>query len=120
MLDRPQKLGYSGHTQKAMLVWKNRGTMSITSEKHMTIETDARDLNTYLTTLVKEATLSYLAQEQLHIDSDQLPINLGFSAQASFGDYSVPLMSWAGKNKLGRPPLSIAEALASILRTMAN
>jgi len=93
--------------------------MSITSEKQQTAESDARDLNAYLTALVKQATLIYLAQEQIDFDIEQLPIDLRFSAQASFGDYSMPIMSWAGKNKLGRPPLSIAEALASILRTMS-
>ncbi len=93
--------------------------MSITSEKQQTAESDARDLNAYLTALVKQATLIYLAQEQIDLDIEQLPIDLRFSAQASFGDYSMPIMSWAGKNKLGRPPLSIAEALASILRTMS-
>jgi len=93
--------------------------MSLTSEKQQTAESDARDLNAYLTALVKQATLIYLAQEQIDLDIEQLPIDLRFSAQASFGDYSMPIMSWAGKNKLGRPPLSIAEALASILRTMS-
>jgi arginyl-tRNA synthetase len=93
--------------------------MSVTSEKQQTSESDTQDLNVYLTNLVKQATLVYLAQEQLPIDSEQLPINVGFSAQASFGDYSVPLMSWAGKNKLGRPPMMIAEALASIVQNMA-
>ncbi len=86
----------------------------------MTTESDVKDLTTYLTTLVKQATLTYLAQEQIPVDIKQLPINLGFSAQASFGDYSVPLMSWAGKNKLGRPPMVIAEALASIVRGMSS
>ena len=92
--------------------------MSITSEKQQNAESDAKDLNAYLTILVKQATQTYLAQEQIHLPIEQLPIDLRFSAQASFGDYSMPVMSWAGKNKLGRPPLSIAEALASILRTM--
>ncbi len=93
--------------------------MSIISEQPQNAESDAKDLNAYLTILVKQATQTYLAQEQIHFDIEQLPIDLRFSAQASFGDYSMPIMSWAGKNKLGRPPLSIAEALASILRTMA-
>ena len=124
MLDRLQKLGYSGSTKIRntfgyTLVWKSRGTMSITSEKQQTAESDPRDLNAYLTALVKQATLIYLAQEQIDFDIEQLPIDLRFSAQANFGDYSMPVMSWAGKNKLGRPPLSIAEALASILRTMS-
>ena len=93
--------------------------MSITSEQPQNAKSDAKDLNAYLTILVKQATQTYLAQEQIHFDIEQLPIDLRFSAQASFGDYSMPVMSWAGKNKLGRPPLSIAEALASILHTMS-
>jgi arginyl-tRNA synthetase len=93
--------------------------MSITSEKQQTGEADMQDLMVYLTNLVKQATLVYLAQEQLPIDIEQLPVNVGFSAQASFGDYSVPLMAWAGKNKLGRPPMMIAETLAGIVRNMA-
>ncbi len=93
--------------------------MSIISEQPQNAESDAKDLNAYLTILVNQATQTYLAQEQIHFDIEQLPIDLRFSAQASFGDYSMPVMSWAGKNKLGRPPLSIAEALASILRTMS-
>jgi len=93
--------------------------MSIISEQPQNAESDAKDLNAYLTILVKQATQTYLVQEQIHFDIEELPIDLRFSAQASFGDYSMPIMSWAGKNKLGRPPLSIAEALASILRAMA-
>ncbi len=50
--------------------------------------------------------------------SNQLAIDLRFSAQASFGDYSMPVMPWAAKNKLGRPPLPIAETLAAILGEM--
>src|SRR5438067_11584153 len=30
----------------------------------------------------------------------------------------MPVMKWASKNKLGRPPLAIAEALATVLRDM--
>jgi len=81
-------------------------------------ETTPRDLHDYLTTLIKQATSTYLAREQIDYDVNQLPIDLRFSAQASFGDYSMPVMPWAGKNKLGRPPLPIAEALAAILGEM--
>ncbi|HEY0754581.1 MAG TPA: arginine--tRNA ligase [Ktedonobacteraceae bacterium] len=79
-------------------------------------DTVARDMQTYLTELIREAILRYLVQEGLSIEVEQLPIILGFSAQASFGDYSMPVMSWSGKTKLGRPAMLIAEALAEILR----
>ncbi len=82
-------------------------------------EAAPKDFQEYLTTLIKQAVQTYLAHEQQSLDVEQLPIDLRFSAQASFGDYSMPVMSWAGKNKLGRPPLQIAEAVASILRDMA-
>jgi len=78
----------------------------------------SRDLHDYLIDLIKQATVTYLAREQIDFAVNQLPIDLRFSAQASFGDYSIPVMPWAGKNKLGRPPLLIAEALAAILREM--
>jgi arginyl-tRNA synthetase len=78
----------------------------------------AADINEYLSTLIKQATSTYLAQQQIHFESEELPIDLRFSAQSSFGDYSMPVMPWAGKNKLGGKPLPIAEALAKILREM--
>ncbi len=81
-------------------------------------KSSATDISEYLTTLIKQATKTYLAQEQIHFDIEALPVDLRFSAQSSFGDYSMPVMPWAGKNKLGRPPLSIAEALAEALREM--
>jgi arginyl-tRNA synthetase len=77
-----------------------------------------KDIYEYLTTLMKHATRTYLAQEQLNFDVEQLPFDLRFSAQSSFGDYSMPVMAWA--SKLKRPPLSIAEALATALREMRN
>lgn len=83
-------------------------------------KSSATDIHEYLTTLIKQATNTYLAREQLHFNSEELPIDLRFSAQSSFGDYSMPVMPWAGKNKLGRPPLSIAEALAGVLREMQD
>src|SRR5579884_3942363 len=79
-----------------------------------------RDLHEYLTKLIKEAAASYLTQEKLEIGVEQLPIKLDFSAQASFGDYSMPVMAWASKKLLGRPPVAIAEGLANILREMQN
>lgn len=93
--------------------------MSTTSKVQQMAGITAKDLNEYLTLLVKQAVLTYLAQERIGFDVDQLPFHLGFSAQASFGDYSMPVMAWAGKNMLSRPPLVIAEALVSILRNMS-
>ncbi len=80
----------------------------------------AQDMQAYLVELIRDAVTRYLAQEGLTIELDQLPINLGFSAQASFGDYSMPVMPWSGKNKLGRPPMLLAEALATLLRETHN
>ena len=82
-------------------------------------EATPRDLHEYLTTFIKQAVATYLAQEQIAFDIEQLPIDLRFSAQASFGDYSMPIMPWGSKNKLARKPLLIAEALAAILRDMS-
>ena len=79
-------------------------------------KSSATDIYEYLTSLIKQVTKSYLIQEQLSLDIEELPIDLRFSAQSSFGDYSIPVMPWASKNKLGRPPLSIAEQLAEALR----
>ncbi len=81
-------------------------------------EATPRDLHEYLTTFIKQAVATYLAQEQIAFDIEQLPIDLRFSAQASYGDYSMPVMPWGGKNKLARKPLPLAEALATILRDM--
>jgi arginyl-tRNA synthetase len=82
--------------------------------EHMT-KSLAKDIHEYLTTLIKQATRIYLASEQINFDIEDLPIDLRFSAQSSFGDYSMPVMPWASKNTLGRPPLSIAESLANVL-----
>ena len=92
--------------------------MSTTSQEQETAETQPEDLYEYLIRLIQQATRAYLAQEHIDFDVEQLPIDLRFSAQASFGDYSMPVMTWAGKNKLGRPPLVIAEGLAAQLRAM--
>ncbi|GAC1346802.1 MAG: arginine--tRNA ligase [Ktedonobacteraceae bacterium] len=93
--------------------------MTMTSQEQMA-EARPRDLHEYLTTFIKQAVITFLAQEKIDFDVEQLPIDLRFSAQASFGDYSMPIMAWTGKNKLNRPgkPLPIAEALATILRQM--
>ena len=95
-----------------------RGKMTTTSEAIHMAEATPRDLHEYLTTFIKQAVATYLAQEQIAFDIEQLPIDLRFSAQASFGDYSMPVMPWGSKNKLARKPLLIAEALAAILRDM--
>lgn len=92
--------------------------MSITSQAQETAESQPEDLYEYLTRLIKQAVRAYVAQEQIDFDVEQLPIDLRFSAQASFGDYSLPVMPWAGKNKLGRPPLAIAQTLAGLLNDM--
>jgi arginyl-tRNA synthetase len=83
-------------------------------------ESTPTDLHEYLTTFLKQAIVTYLDQEQISFDASQLPIDLRFSAQASFGDYSIPVMAWTSKQKLNRPgnPLPVAEAMAGILRAM--
>ncbi|GAC1617934.1 MAG: arginine--tRNA ligase [Ktedonobacteraceae bacterium] len=90
--------------------------MTITSE--VPYMTGPKDFLEYLTALIKQAIAIYLEQEHIATAIEQLPIDLRFSAQASFGDYSMPVMQWASKNKLGRPPLQIAEALKTILHDM--
>ena len=92
--------------------------MTAINEVQQTADASSEDIYEYLTTLIKQATTAYLAQEQIQLDVEQLPIDLRFSAQASFGDYSIPVMSWAGKNRLGLPPLRIAEGLAMSLGNM--
>jgi len=92
--------------------------MSITSQAQEAADATPGDLHDYLVSLIKQAAAAYIAQEQITCDIEQLTIDLRFSAQASFGDYSIPLMSWSAKNKLGRPPLEIAEGLAAVLRDM--
>ncbi|MGZ3611794.1 MAG: arginine--tRNA ligase domain-containing protein, partial [Ktedonobacteraceae bacterium] len=79
-------------------------------------DTSAKDIYEYLTTLIKQATGTYLKREQIALNVEELPIDLRFSAQSSFGDYSIPIMAWSSKNKLGRPPLLIAEQLAGEIR----
>ena len=80
--------------------------------------TGPKDFLEYLTALIKQAVARYLEQEQLTTDIEQLTIDLRFSANSNFGDYSMPVMKWAGKNALGRPPLQLAEALKTILHDM--
>lgn len=92
--------------------------MTVISEAEQMAEATPKDLYEYLVTLVKQAASIYLTQEKVDFDVDQLPVDLRFSAQASFGDYSMPVMSWAGKKMLGRPPMVIADALATSFREM--
>ena len=82
----------------------------------MSEDATPKDFYEYLIDVIKQAVKTYLSKEQHQISLDQLPIDLRFSAQSSFGDYSMPVMAWASKNKLGRPPMQIAEAIAAILR----
>src|SRR5215831_12722064 len=89
--------------------------MTASSKAELMTKPSATDIYAYLTTLIKQATQTYLMQEQISLDIEELPIDLRFSAQSSFGDYSMPVMPWASKNKLGRSPLSIAEQLADTL-----
>lgn len=86
----------------------------------MSEDATSRDVYDYLTRLIQQAVATYLTQENRQFDSAQLPIDLRFSAQSSFGDYSMPVMAWAGKKKLARPPLQIAEALTAILNDMQD
>src|SRR6266536_6491463 len=92
--------------------------MTASSKAQLMTQSSATDIYEYLTILIKQATKSFLVREQISLDIEELPIDLRFSAQSSFGDYSMPVMPWAGKNKLGRPPVSIAEPLAEVLREM--
>ena len=90
--------------------------MTVSSKAQLMKKPSATDIHAYLTTLIKQVTKSYLTREHISLDIEELPFDLRFSAQSSFGDYSMPVMPWASKNKLGRPPLSIAEQLADVLR----
>ncbi|MGZ3617579.1 MAG: arginine--tRNA ligase [Ktedonobacteraceae bacterium] len=90
--------------------------MTISSKAQLMTDTSAKDIYEYLTTLIKQATGTYLKREQIALNVEELPIDLRFSAQSSFGDYSIPIMAWSSKNKLGRPPLLIAEQLAGEIR----
>lgn len=94
--------------------------MTTSKEVQHMAEAATQDMQSYLTGLIEEAMRRYLAREGLTIELEQLPIDLRFSTQASFGDYSVPVMPWSGKNKLARAPMLIAEALADLLRAEHN
>jgi arginyl-tRNA synthetase len=80
--------------------------------------TEPHDIQTYLRGLIQEVTQQYLVQAGSTLGIEQLPIDLQFSAQASFGDYSMPVMAWSAKQKLARPSMVIAEALGELLRAL--
>src|SRR6266566_6278427 len=97
-----------------------RGTMTTSSKAQLMTKSSATDIYEYLEALIEQATKSFLVREQISLDIEELPIDLRFSAQSSFGDYSMPVMPWASKNRLGRPPLSIAKQLAEALREVQD
>ncbi|HEX8994550.1 MAG TPA: arginine--tRNA ligase [Ktedonobacterales bacterium] len=74
------------------------------------------DLIERLTGLLREAAGAFIREQGLNADVATLPFDVRPAVQASFGDYGMPLMPWAGKNRLGRPPMQIAEGVASQLR----
>lgn len=74
------------------------------------------DLIERLTALLRVAAAGYIRDEGLAVEVEALPFDVRPATQASFGDYGMPLMPWAAKNRLGRPPMQIAEGLAERLR----
>src|SRR6185312_1470404 len=74
------------------------------------------DLIERLADLLHTAAAAYIRAEGLEADVATLTFDVRPAAQASFGDYGMPLMSWAGKQRLGRPPMQIAEGVAERLR----
>jgi arginyl-tRNA synthetase len=100
-------------------IWlEERDTLTVTSEAHFMAEVSAKDFYDYLLFHIKRAVTAYLEQEKIDYDVEQLPFDLRFSAQASFGDYSMPVMAWSAKNRLKRPPLLIAERIKHFLDDM--
>ncbi len=81
-----------------------------------TAPTTGVDLVERLTDLLRAAAAAYIADEGLSADVATLPFDVRPTTQASFGDYGMPLMPWAGKNRLDKPPMLIAEAVAERLR----
>src|SRR5947207_14820858 len=94
--------------------------MTVSSKAQLMTKPSATDIYEYLTALIKQATKSYLMQEHISLDIEQLPIDLRFSPQSSLGDYSMPVVPWARKDRLGRAPLSIAEHLAEAVREIQD
>lgn len=87
--------------------------MTISSEASHTTDSMPQDIYEYLRGLAKQATITYLTQENAQLDVEQFVIDIQISAQASFGDYSMPVMAWA--RNLKRAPLKIAEALKEVI-----
>ncbi len=90
--------------------------MTVFHEAQQMSESISQDIFDYLTGLAKQAVLTYLSQAQIEFDLETtpLPIDIRPSAQASFGDYSMPVMAWS--RSLKRAPLQIAEGLVAALR----
>ncbi|HEX8730636.1 MAG TPA: arginine--tRNA ligase [Ktedonobacterales bacterium] len=80
----------------------------------------AGDLVASLTGLLREAAAVYIRAEGLAAEVATLPFDVRPTTQASFGDYGMPLMPWAGKQRLGQPPMRIAEGVAAQLRAAAH
>lgn len=78
------------------------------------------DLIESLTGLLREAAAAYIREAGLAADVATLPFDVRPTTQASFGDYGMPMMPWAGKQRLGRPPMQIAEGVAAQLRAAAH
>lgn len=94
--------------------------MTIHNDMPSAARAEPHDIQAYLTGLIQQATEQYLQQEGSTRSLEHLPIDLQFSAQASFGDYSMPVMAWSAKQKLARPPLVIAEALGERVRALQS
>src|SRR5205823_10397528 len=73
---------------------KEKHNQSLVRQIVMSEDTKSKDFYDYLIEIIKQAVNTYLTAEQLQIDIAQLPIDLRFSAQSSFGDYSMPVMAW--------------------------
>src|SRR5487761_2180051 len=78
----------------------------------------AGDLIERLTGLLREAAAAFIREEGLTADVAALPFDVRPTTQANFGDYGIPLMPWAGKSHLGRPPMRIAEGIAAQVRAL--
>jgi len=94
--------------------------MTIRNDMPSAASAEPHDIQAYLRGLIQQTTGQYLQQEGLTLGIEDLPIDLQFSAQASFGDYSMPVLAWSAKQKLARPPMVIAEALGDRLRALQS
>src|SRR5438045_8716398 len=89
--------------------------MTVSSQAEHMIEPSATDLYEYLTALIKQATNSYLIQEHISLDFEELPIVLQFSARSNCCDYSMPVLPWASNSRLCSSTLSIYDILSDVL-----